>query len=86
LTGAIGAVQKAGTAYNTWKGKDIRASVNEEANAALKTTLRTSIPGAVRSNGGLNAIFPVLPTTSTTGAAALSQALGRPVTIIPPTR
>jgi hypothetical protein len=68
--GVIGAIQKAGTAYNTWKGKDFRASVNEEANAAVKGVLRNSIPAAVRSNGGLNAIFPVAPnrvaTTNTT--------------------
>ena len=68
--GVIGAIQKAGTAYNTWKGKDFRASVNEEANAAVKGVLRSSIPAAVRSNGGLNAIFPVAPnrvaTTNTT--------------------
>lgn len=70
LTGVIGAIQKAGTAYNTWKGKDFRASVNEEANIALKSVLKNSIPGAVRSNGGLNAVFPRAPvrvqTTNTT--------------------
>jgi hypothetical protein len=55
--GVIGAIQKAGTAYNTFKGKDIRATINEEANAALKSTLRNNIPGAVRSNGGLNVMF-----------------------------
>ena len=68
--GVIGAIQKAGTAYNTFKGKDIRATINEEANAALKSTLRNSIPGAVRSNGGLTALFPRSPvrvaTTNTT--------------------
>jgi hypothetical protein len=61
LTGVIGAIQKAGTVNQTWKGKDFRASVNEEANIALKGVLRSSIPAAVRSNGGLNAIFPVSP-------------------------
>jgi len=70
LTGVIGAIQKAGTVNQTWKGKDFRASVNEEANAAVKGVLRSSIPAAVRSNGGLNAIFPVAPnrvaTTNTT--------------------
>jgi hypothetical protein len=68
--GVIGAIQKAGTAYNTFKGKDLRPIVNEEANAAVKGVLRSSIPAAVRSNGGLNAIFPVAPnrvaTTNTT--------------------
>jgi hypothetical protein len=70
LTGVIGAIQKAGTVNQTWKGKNFRASVNEEANAALKGVLRSSVPAAVRSNGGLNAIFPISPnrvaTTNTT--------------------
>jgi len=57
LTGVIGAIQKAGTVNQTWKGKDFRASVNEEANALLKSTLRNNLAGAVRSNGGLNVIF-----------------------------
>jgi hypothetical protein len=57
LTAVVGAVQKAGTVNQTWKGKDFRATVNEEANAALKSTLRNTIPGAVRSNGGVNVIF-----------------------------
>jgi hypothetical protein len=61
LTGVIGAIQKAGTAYNTFKGKNIRATINEEANAALKATLRKNIPGAVRSNGGLNVMFNRAP-------------------------
>jgi len=55
--GVIGAIQKAGTVNQTWKGKDLRATVNEEANALLKSTLRNNIPGAVRSNGGLNVVF-----------------------------
>jgi hypothetical protein len=57
LTGVIGAIQKAGTTYNTFKGKDIRSTINEEANAALKATLRSTLPGYVRSNGGLDAVF-----------------------------
>jgi hypothetical protein len=57
LTAVVGAVQKAGTVNQTWKGKDFRATVNEEANAALKSTLRNTLPGAVRSNGGVNVIF-----------------------------
>ncbi len=61
LTGVIGAIQKAGTVYNTFKGKNIRATINEEANAALKATLRKNIPGAVRSNGGLNVMFNRAP-------------------------
>jgi len=45
----IGAAQKAGTVYNTFKGKNLRDIVNEEANNAVKDVLRNTIPGAVRA-------------------------------------
>ena len=75
LIGAIGAAQKAGTVYNTWKGKDIRAAVSEEANQQLKNVLRTTIPGAVR-NGSLVATFPRLVTSKTNNTNSLTQATG----------
>ena len=63
LTGAIGAIQKAGTAYNTFKNVNIRSVVNEEANAALKSVLQNTIPAAVRqapnTQGGF--VFPKAP-------------------------
>jgi hypothetical protein len=64
LAGVIGAVQKAGTTYNTFKGANARAIINEEANAAVKDVLRNTIPGAVRQQvGGSNGwIFPRAPT------------------------
>jgi len=63
VAGVIGAVQKAGTAYNTFKGKDLRAITNEEANLALKDVLRKSIPAAVRQQPGGNGgfVFPRSP-------------------------
>jgi len=63
VTGIIGAVQKAGTAYNTFKGQNIRSIVNEEANAALKSVIRNSIPGAVRQqqSGSGGFVFPRSP-------------------------
>jgi hypothetical protein len=61
LAGVIGAIQKAGTAYNTFKGVDIKSVVNEEANASLKTVLKKGIPSMVRQipgkDGGM--LFPV---------------------------
>lgn len=48
LAGVIGAVQTAGTTYETFKGKDLRPIVREEANAAVKDVLRNTIPGQVR--------------------------------------
>ena len=63
VTGIIGAVQKAGTAYNTFKGANIKSVVNEEANAALKSVIRNTIPGAVRqAQGGSGGfVFPRSP-------------------------
>ena len=63
LTGVIGAVQKAGTAYNTFKGANIKSVVNEEANAAVKAVVRNSIPGAVRQQQGGSGgfVFPRSP-------------------------
>ena len=63
LTGVIGAVQKAGTAYNTFKGANIRSVVNEEANSAVKSVIRNSVPGAVRQQqaGSGGFVFPRSP-------------------------
>jgi len=49
MAGLIGAVQKAGTAYYTWKDKNIRSVVNEEVNQAVRNTVRGSLPGATRA-------------------------------------
>jgi hypothetical protein len=63
VTGIIGAVQKAGTAYNTFRGANIKAVVNEEANAALKSVIRNTVPGAVRQAQGTSGgfVFPRSP-------------------------
>jgi hypothetical protein len=63
VTGVIGAIQKAGTTYNTFKGQNIKSIVNEEANAALKGVIRNSIPGAVRQqqSGSGGFVFPRSP-------------------------
>jgi hypothetical protein len=67
LLGAIGAVQKAGTAYNTFKGKDLKSLTKSEAVALGVGALTAAIPGAVRSLPGRNngAIFPVPQTPPT---------------------
>jgi len=63
IGGVIGAVQAAATTYNTFKGKNLRAIVNEEANAALKGVIRNGLPGAIRQvqNGSGGFIFPQSP-------------------------
>ena len=66
LLGAIGAVQKAGTAYNTFKGKNIKSiAVNEAASLGVKA-IQGSIPGAVRAvQGRPNGMF--FPTAQSPG-------------------
>jgi hypothetical protein len=60
LLGAIGAVQKAGTAYGTFKGKNIKSIAIGEATAIGTKAIQGSIPGAVRSVQGRSngMIFP----------------------------
>lgn len=60
LQNVLGAVQKAGTAYQTFKGKDIRSIVNQEARQAANQVLQASLPGAVRQavNAGNGIFFP----------------------------
>jgi hypothetical protein len=60
LQNVIGAVQKAGTAYNTFKGKDIASIANQEAKQASKDILQASLPGAMRQvvNKGNGTFFP----------------------------
>jgi hypothetical protein len=63
LQNVIGAVQKAGTAYNTFKNADIKSIANQEAKTASKQILQASLPGAVRQvvNAANGMIFPTPP-------------------------
>lgn len=63
VAGVIGAVQKAGTTYNTWKGKDLQSIISEEANNAAKQVIQTSLPGAVKQviNKADGFFFPQSP-------------------------
>jgi hypothetical protein len=66
LLGAIGAVQKAGTAYNTFKGKNIKSIAVNEATSIGTKAIQGSIPGAVRSvQGRSNGMF--FPTPQSPG-------------------
>lgn len=69
LAGVIGAVQKAGTAYNTFKGKDIGKILKRDTITGVTQVLKNTTPGSVRQTvGGLDGfVFPTPPkkTTST---------------------
>jgi hypothetical protein len=77
-------VQKAGTAYQTFKGKDIRSIANQEVQTSSSTQiLQASLPGAVyvqvvnAANGQFFPSAPKNPTTGrTVGTAPTSGILG----------
>lgn len=63
LNGVIGAVQKAGTTYNTFKGKSIGSIANQDARLAAQQAAQYSLPGYTRQAlGSINGmIFPTPP-------------------------
>lgn len=63
LPNVIGAVQKAGTTYETFKNKNIRSIVNTEVKEATTQILQQSLPGATRQavNSANGMIFPTPP-------------------------
>jgi len=56
----LGAVQKMGATYNTFKGKDAKSIALEEARLGAKQVLRESLPGAMRTamNKSNGMLFP----------------------------
>lgn len=63
LQNVLGAVQKAGSAYNTFKNVNLRSVVNPELNNALNQYTQTALPGQVRQGVGAanGMIFPTPP-------------------------
>ena len=49
VAGVIGAVQKAGTAYNTFKGKDLRAIARAESQQGVQQVIQQTLPGVIRN-------------------------------------
>jgi type IV pilus assembly protein PilA len=60
VAGLIGAAQKAGAAYNTFKGKNLKSIVQSEATSLGKQVIGQSLPGATRTviNKADGWIFP----------------------------
>jgi len=78
LQNVLGAVQKAGTAYQTFKGKDIASIANQEAKQAANQILQYSLPGAMRQvvNAGNGIFFPNAPKNPTTNTT-VGTGIGR---------
>ena len=68
VLGLIGAAQKASTAYNTFKGKDLASIAKSEAVTYGKQVIQGSLPGAVRSvaNRADGWLFPTTQTQNQT--------------------
>ena len=65
--GLIGAVQKAGTAYNTFKNVNLRSVVNGDLNKAANDVIRGVLPGALRAASSSPLTSPIgIPTQSLT--------------------
>jgi hypothetical protein len=64
-------VQKAGTAYNTFKGKNIASIAKGEAITQGVKSIQGAIPGAIRSipgrSSGMYFPSPQSPSNNTTG-------------------
>jgi hypothetical protein len=58
LAGVVGAIQKAATVNQTFKGKDLQSVVKEDATGALRDVLRNTQPGGARGPFA----FPTDPT------------------------
>jgi len=68
VAGVIGAVQKAGTVYNTFRGANLKAVVSQSATDAIQGVLRSTNQG---TPGGLN-------------TSQITNALNRPIFPTPP--
>lgn len=73
VLGLIGAAQKAGTVYNTFKGKNLKSIVKSEATAIGTQVIVGSLPGAIRSvaNKADGVFFPTA--TAARNTATVNQ-------------
>jgi hypothetical protein len=69
LQNVIGAVQTAGTAYNTFKNSNLGQIAGAEARAGAKSVLQQGLAGSVRQavNAGNGQFFPKAPIDDATG-------------------
>ena len=52
VSGLVGAAQKAGTAYNTWKNRDVTETAKAEAKTAAKNAIKNGVRNSARSSPG----------------------------------
>jgi len=79
VAGVIGAVQKAGTAYNTFKGVNLKSVAKEEAVGAVQGVLR----GTSQGNPSSTALQSIIPPSFAQNVATTLQ---KPIFPTPPKR
>jgi hypothetical protein len=84
VLGLIGATQKAGTAYNTFKNVNVGQALSNEVKAGAVAAANAAIPGAVRaiSNTGSGWAFPTSGATKSTVVG--TNPIAPDGTILPP--
>jgi hypothetical protein len=84
LAGVVGAIQKAGTAYQTFKGKDLQSILKTESRNVTRNVIKQELPGAARG-----VLFPKQPVNQTSAAAPPASptpvTTGTTATTSPPT-
>jgi hypothetical protein len=86
VAGFVGAIQKAATVNQTFKGKDLKSIVKEEAVGAFKDVLRNTQPGAIKqlAGGAAGMVFPKPPVSDpAAGTPGINPAPATPVTATP---
>ena len=83
LAGVIGAIQKGGAAFQTFKGRDLQQIFQTESRDILRNTVKQDLPGAARG-----ALFPNKPVQQAVGInatatprLATATTTGGPVTV-----
>ena len=77
LAGVVGAIQKAGTAYETFKGRDLQSMLKTESTNIARAQVKQDLPGAARG-----VLFPKAPVQQAVGN---KQPAGlKPVTTVLP--
>ena len=65
LAGVVGAIQKAGTAYETFKGRDLNRILEVESKNIARSEIKSTLPGAARG-----VLFPNKPNIQAVGSQA----------------
>jgi hypothetical protein len=76
LAGVVGAIQKGGTAFETFKGRDLQAILKTESENIARSQIKQDLPGAARG-----VLFPKAPVAQAVGNSAPAGLKPIPTTV-----